>query len=245
MNTSAAVVPSRLERIALIAGVFSPVLYFASVAAGALTYPGFSIVRQYASELGAAGAAHPLVLNVGVVLSGAATLVGCVGFWIALGRLEASGIWRRWASVATALQGAALIVAGLFPLPDLRHIIGSSLSLPALFAPALLALALRRRSDISKLRRYLVVTNVMMVLALYAFISARGSHVLGLLQLIYTLLALPWVAVAAYALLRLRSGQAPGAGAQPEVPPADHFGSRSREDFNASMLATWPGMRTA
>jgi hypothetical membrane protein len=222
MDTSAVAVPSRFERITLAAGVASPVLYFASVAAGALTYPGFSVVRQFASELGAVGAPHPLVLNVGVVLSGVATLLACAGFWIALGRVAAPVAWRRWASVATGFQGTALVVAGLFPMPDWRHIVGSSLALPALIAPALLALALGRCGRAKTLRRYLAVTNVLMILGYVAFVSARGSGVLGLLQLLYTLLAIPWVGVAAYALLRLRRPGPSDAGrVRSEFMPAD------------------------
>jgi hypothetical membrane protein len=221
-----AAAPSRFEKTALASGVAAPVLYFASVAAGAMMYPGFRVIRQFASDLGAQDAPHPLILNVGVVLSGVASLLGCVGLWLVLGRLHSRGIWRRWACATAGAQGMALVVAGLFPLPNWWHYVGSSLAFPAVLAPALVALALRQAARARRLRAYLVVNNVLMVLAYFAFVFGRGSNVLGLLQLLYTLLAIPWIAVAAVALLRLpNQGGAGMDPAQTDLPPRDRLAS--------------------
>ena len=236
MDTSsaaaAAAVPSRFEKVALVTGAAAPLLYFASLAAAVMTYPGFSVIRQYASELGAKGAPHPLVLNVGVVLSGAATILGCAGLWLVLGRVNSPGVWRRWACATAAAQGAALVVAGLFPLPNWWHYVGSSLAFPAILAPVLLALALRPYRAAKGLRAYLVVNNALMVLAYFVLVCGRGSNVLGLLQLLYTLLAIPWIAVASVALLRLpNEGGSDMGEAQADAPPGDGLASpQSRGD---------------
>jgi hypothetical membrane protein len=247
MDNSDAAVASRFEKVALVSGVAAPLLYFGSVVTAALSYPGFSLIRQFASELGANDAPHPLILNVGVVLSGVATILAGAGFRMALARLGARDVWRRWASITTAALGAALGVAGLFPLPNWWHYVGSSLAFPAILAPLLLALALRQCPQARGLRWYLVVNNVLMVLAYFAFVCGRGSNILGLLQLLYTLLAIPWVAVAAYVLLRLPNVEQAGAGgAQIDVPPVDAFTpAQSRESKDTSCRTSLPQLGTA
>jgi hypothetical membrane protein len=62
------------ETISLRLGVAIPFLYFGSVALGAPFYPGFSFVRQFASELGADEAPHPRILNTGLMLLGVVSL---------------------------------------------------------------------------------------------------------------------------------------------------------------------------
>jgi hypothetical membrane protein len=194
--------PGRIEMLALRAALAVPVLYFGSVLLGILTYPGFDPLRQFASELGAEGAPHPRVLNVGVILAGAFALVAVVGFAFALHRLSARPIPARLACYATATLGLALIVAGAFPMPNLLHMVGSAIGLPVLAAPMLLAAALRPRPDTSRLRRFLLINNLLMFAALIAFLSATGTRLVGLCQFLYTLTAVPWLAVAAHALSR-------------------------------------------
>jgi hypothetical membrane protein len=103
-----AAAPSRFEKTALASGVAAPVLYFASVAAGAMMYPGFSVIRQFASDLGAQDAPHPLILNVGVVLSGVA--VGLAGSIAVARRLGSDALFGVSIHDATVLGAVAAVL---------------------------------------------------------------------------------------------------------------------------------------
>lgn len=181
--------------------MIAPVLYFAAVFAAACFSPGFSLVRQFASELGAAGAPHPWILNGGLVLMGLATMLSSVGFRSALARLNARPTPARWFVIVIALFGFAMIMAGIFPHPDWRHS-GFGASFPILIGPALLAAALWDSGAHAKLRRYLLVNNVAMILLIVAFVAATRSPYVGLCQLLYSLAAIAWIGVAAAALAR-------------------------------------------
>src|SRR5687768_11956982 len=87
----------RSDLLLLKTGVAIPILYFGSVALAAVFYPGFSVVRQFASELGTPEAPHPEILNVGIILVGVATLMATMGYWRVLPRLGARPIPTRLA----------------------------------------------------------------------------------------------------------------------------------------------------
>jgi hypothetical membrane protein len=183
------------------AGVAIPFLYFGSVALAALFYPGFSLVRQFASELGTPEAPHPEILNVGIIGVGVVTLLATAGYWRVLPRLGARAVPARLTCYVIGMFGVAMVLAGIFPHPDWRHS-GAGLGLPILAGPALLAAALSSRDDMRVLRRYLLVTNVLMVAMLVVYVAATRSPFVGLCQLLYTLIAIPWMGVSAYVLAR-------------------------------------------
>jgi hypothetical membrane protein len=62
----------KLDRICLQVAVAVPFLYVATLVLSAHFYPGYSHVRQAASELGMADALRPEIFNTGFVLIGAA-----------------------------------------------------------------------------------------------------------------------------------------------------------------------------
>jgi hypothetical membrane protein len=188
------------------AGVAIPVLYFGSVGLAALLYPGFSFVRQFASELGADGATHPQVLNAGIILVGVMTLAATVGFWRVLPRLGARPVPARLTCYVVGMFGVAMVFAGIYPHPDWRHS-GAGLGIPVLAGPALLATALWKRRDLRPLRNYLLVTNALMVAMLFVYVSATHSGYVGLCQLLYSLLAIPWMGVSALVLSRRVSAE--------------------------------------
>jgi hypothetical membrane protein len=196
---------SAIEKWALLAAIASPVLYFESVIAAGLATPGFSFTRQFASEIGMAGMPHAGAFNAGVMLGGVCALVGAFGFALALRRVSQSGVGARWAPVTVASLGVALVVAAMFPLPDIRHVIGSSLGFPLLAGPVLLAHALRRNAQARRLRVYLLITDVLLLAALVGFFSSSGGNFKGLSQFLYTLVAIPWIGVSAISLLRFRA----------------------------------------
>ena len=71
-------------------GILVPVLYFGTLLVSSLLYPGYSHVRQYASELGSATARYPYVFNAGIMVAGLATLVSLHGFLLVLRRVDSS-----------------------------------------------------------------------------------------------------------------------------------------------------------
>ena len=95
----------KLEALSLRVGIAVPILYFGSVFVASFFYPGFSFVRQYASELGADGAPHPQILNIGLMLVGLAAMFAAFGFWRALRRLDAGAIPKRWTWCIIAMFG--------------------------------------------------------------------------------------------------------------------------------------------
>ena len=55
-----------------------PAVYYFALIVGAATYPGYSHVTNYASELGAAGAPYPALFNVSIILAGAAAILAAL-----------------------------------------------------------------------------------------------------------------------------------------------------------------------
>lgn len=188
------------EVIALKAGVAIPFFYFGSVVASALFYPGFSFVRQFASELGAVGAPHPQILNAGLVMVGVMSLIAAFGFWRAFGHLDARPILARLTCYVVGMFGVGILMAGIFPIPNYLMHSGFGLSLPVIIGPVLLAAALKARRDARRLRNYLLVTNILIVVMLVFYIACTHTDFVGIGQLLYSLTAIPWMGVSAYAL---------------------------------------------
>jgi len=198
----------RLEAFALRAGVAVPLLYFGSVFLASLFYPGYNFVRQYASELGAEGAPHPYVLNVGLILVGFTAVAAAYGFRRVLRRLGARAVPARWTWCIIALFGVAMGFAGSYAHPDWRHS-GFGLSFFLLGGPATLAAALRGRPEARSFNRYLVSTNILMVVMVAVMFGTGRTRVSGLCQLLYTLAAIPWIGVSACVLSRIVSRSLP------------------------------------
>src|SRR5262245_26732 len=122
----------KLEVISLKAGLAIPFLYFGSLVVAGLFHPGFSFIRQFASELGADGAPHPHILNAGIIVVGAASLIAAPGYWCALSHLGARPIPARLTCYIIAMFGVAMLMAGIFPIPNYLMHSGFGLSMPIL-----------------------------------------------------------------------------------------------------------------
>ena len=200
----------RTHRLLLWAGVAVPVIYFGNLLLSSLLYPGYSHVRQYASELGSAAARYPAVFNTGVVLIGLAAITAAPGFAWAL-RRNGAGSGVSWTvAVLMALYGVGLVFGGLYPMPDPRHG-GYGLGLASYLVPPLLVWGLRRLPELHRLRVFLIANYVVM-LAFFAVMMGVGGLVtranVGLWQRGNALASIPWIGIAAWALLRRNDGAA-------------------------------------
>ena len=184
------------------AGVLVPFLYYGTLIGSSLTYPGYSHVRQYASELGSSSARYPQLFNAGIILTGLAVLASLPGFRGALRALNANMAAGWLVLIALAAFGIGTLMGGLFPMPDPRHA-GFGLGFAAHLAPALLAVALWRAPASQRLMVFLIATFVAS-LVLFAIMMGVGSFVrranVGVFQRIYGLTIIPWIGIAAYAL---------------------------------------------
>jgi hypothetical membrane protein len=201
-------------------GILVPILYFGNVFGSALLYPGYSHGRQYASELGAAGARYPQLFNTLVILTGVVLLVSLIGFRGALRRLSANAA-LSWAFLASlAGFGVGALMGGLFPMPDPRHN-GFGLGFALHAAPLLLAAALWRVPGTRKLRLFLLVSFAAGVLML-AILMGAGQLVtranIGAFQRLYALANIPWIGVAAWVLHAAPSTPESRSAASPSCP---------------------------
>jgi hypothetical membrane protein len=191
-----------MMRMLLRAGIAAPVLYFATLIVASLTWPGYSHVTQYVSELGSAAAPHPGLFNAGIVATGLAGLLGGLGVGF-----HFAGAGRRWsgafAGLALGAWGAGMIFGGAFPMPDPRHN-GYGLVMGIVLLPPALALAMRGRAR-RHFRLFLLVW-FLATLTLLAVLFGVGGLVtranLGLWQRGLALAMIPGIGVACAALLR-------------------------------------------
>ena len=174
-----------------------PVLYYFALLAGAATYPGYSHVTRYASELGAAGAPYPALFNYSIILLGILMLVAAP---LLPARLTGLGGRRPWAilsGVGLALWGAGMVMGGLFPMPDERHG-GFGLGLAAPLVALFVLLALRGRSGARGLVMFLglvFAASVVMLAIMFGVGSLVTTANVGLYQRLNTLVSIPWLAV--------------------------------------------------
>ncbi len=72
------------RKLLLWALIAVPICYYFGLIVGAATYPGYSHITRYASELGAAGAPYPALFNVSIMIGGALAVLASIGLAIAL-----------------------------------------------------------------------------------------------------------------------------------------------------------------
>lgn len=194
-----------MGRLMLWGGVLVPVLYFATLIGTSLTWPEYSHVTQYASELGSAAAPRPELFNLGVMATGVAGVLAGLGFFVALCRLTGSTVLPSLAGLSLAAWGAAVVMAAVFPMPDDRHG-GYGLGMAMQVAPLWVLLALRREQDAGRLRLLLLAVFIAMAV-LFAIMMGVGGLVtranVGLWQRSYALATMPWLALAALGVDRL------------------------------------------
>ncbi len=162
-----------MKRIMLEAGTAGALLYFLTLIGASLTWPGYSHVTQYASELGSAAAPHPQIFNIGIITTGTLGVAGGLGvmlYFAGMGRWLSGGL----AGLALAAWGTGMIFGGLYPMPNPLHN-GFGLVMGVMAAPLFLMVALRGRAG--TMFHLLLIAWFAAMAALIAIMFGAGSLV--------------------------------------------------------------------
>lgn len=186
------------------AGLLVPFLYYLNVFVCGALFPGYSHVTQYVSELGSASARYPEIFNSGVVLIGFVCILAGFGFYHGLSGFAAKRTLPVTILVLMILFGISIIMAGLFPMPDVRH--GSyGLGMSSHLIPPLIAAAIWKDTSYRSLAVFLLVNTVVMI-AMFVIMMGVGQLLtranVGLFQRSYSLTTFPWIAVVSFVLLK-------------------------------------------
>jgi hypothetical membrane protein len=194
--------PKAFNRIALQAGIAVPVLYYGVQLLAAPFYPGYSFITNVASDLGSPTSTVPAIFNVGMFLSGIATMMAAWGYAQALPRIGVRFVLT--ALVVLSLIGGAIMPlnGAVFPLPDPRHYSGlvfwtGGVLLTPL--PLLLLLAMWRGSG--RAMRWYLALNLVAFPVLMVMMGTFDS-VAGLLQRPMAGTGIVLIGVCAWVLLR-------------------------------------------
>ena len=196
-----------MRNVLLGALIAAPIFYYFGLLAGAATYPGYSHVTRYASELGAADAPYPGLFNYSIIAGGIAALLGSIGLTGALHDLSGRWRWATPAGIALALWGASMVLGGMFPMPDARHgAFGIGLAGP--LVPLFALLALRSVPDASAMKLFLIFIFAGSVIVL-AIMFGLGQLVtrqnVGIWQRINSGISIPWLSLLGFWLFSRRA----------------------------------------
>lgn len=180
-----------------------PLLYYFALLAGAASYPGYSHMSNYASELGAAEAPYPALFNVPIMLAGIASLVSAILLPSALIALGASRVWAVLAAIALGLFGVAMVMGGMFPMPNALHG-GFGLGLAGPLIPLFVLLAIRRVEGSQLMQLFLgfvFLASLVMLAVMFGVGELVTRANVGLYQRLNTAASIPWMAVLGFWLM--------------------------------------------
>lgn len=165
----------KLNRSLLLAGSVMPLLYFFVIYAAGAFYPGYSHVRQVASDLGADGAAYPYaaIFNIGLLAVAVTGLAGALGLFWGLKKTRGGVILPALTGLTLAMPSISLGMSGLFPLPSPWHS-SFELLLAGILTPLLGAIALSKVPGTAMTRAALVVSFAGALMVLAALFGAGG-----------------------------------------------------------------------
>lgn len=186
-----------MRKLLALALIAISALYYFGLLAGAATYPGYSHITNYASELGAADAPYPLLFNLSIILAGASAIIGALTLPAAFKDLGARRAWAVAAAVALALWGASMVMGGLFPMPDERHgAFGLGLVAPLIPLFVLLALGSVKAAGAMRLFLGLVFAGSVVMLAIMFGVGELVTQAnVGLYQRLNSGISILWFAL--------------------------------------------------
>ncbi|MEM8671338.1 MAG: DUF998 domain-containing protein [Planctomycetota bacterium] len=159
-------------------GIAFPIVYFGVQLIAAPLYPGYSFLTDDASTLGSDGSQFPEIFNVASVLQGVFVLLAAPAVTM---RLRSSSPWLVWVVLISLVAGAAACFnAGMYPLPDQRHVSGVLAGFGSLFVllPLVLPFLFRSDSTARRFRTYAWVNMAVMV-SMIPIISGLIQRVAG------------------------------------------------------------------
>ncbi len=201
-------------------GIAVPLLYYGAQLVAAPFFPDFSVLGTTASELGSDRSTRPWILNAGAILTGIAALVGSIGLLRALRRLGAHPIVAWLTLLVVGGTGLSSLWAGIFPMPDPRHVGHPSLLIAMLAVPFVLSFALWRLGVSTAIKAYLVATIGLLLVMFPIMMRMIDIHTHsygGLLQRIFALTVFVPISVGAYELARRIGDASSGIGTPDEV----------------------------
>ena len=101
-----------IARILTLVGIAGPIYYIGFVTILGLLWPGYDPIQQTQSELGAVGAPHGLLMNVGGFMALGGIILAFAG---AYGLALRASPWKLAAMVLLIVAGLGMITVGFFP----------------------------------------------------------------------------------------------------------------------------------
>jgi hypothetical membrane protein len=193
-----------MKRLGLFLGVLVPVLYYAAVIGGAMSWPGYSHVTQYASELGSAAAPHPEYFNWPIMAAGICAIVSSLGFFGALRERGSGFLPAALSAVCIAAWGVAFIMGGWFHMPNpLHNAFGLALAVQAAPLFMLWGLGKARAPTLKLLLTVTFFVSLALLLIMFnvGHLNLVNGHNVGLWQRAYSLASIPWIGLAALMLM--------------------------------------------
>ena len=193
----------RVLKFALANGIVVPVLYFGTQLLAAPFFPGYSFLSMVASLLGSDLAIYPAIFNIGAMITGIATIIASVGFFLALQRLGINPFLTWLTGLAVFLNGLGSLWAGFFPIPDPRHS-SNPFTVGIFLFPILLTFAVWKLNNAGHIKAYLIITNLLFIALIPIMSGASGINIQGyqgLLQRIVALVFFLPISVGSYFLI--------------------------------------------
>lgn len=194
----------KVVAFALGSGIVVPILYFGTQLVAAPFFPDYSFLSMVASVLGSDLATYPAIFNTGAMITGIATIIASVGFFLALQQLGTNPFLAGLTSLAVLMNGLGSLWAGFFPLPDPRHA-ANPLVVGIFLFPILLTFAVWKLNHATFIKTYLIITNLLFIALIPIMSGVSGINTQGyqgLLQRITALIFFLPISVGSYFLLK-------------------------------------------
>ena len=208
---SAAVAPGRRRMplaLLAVAGVLIPIVFVALVIVAAASYPGYSHVTQFMSQLGVGPSAA--ITNANFVVTGLLLVAFAFGLHLGIGEGKGSML----GPALLALSGLGWVLAGVFPCSewtctatDVHNAVAAPLAfVPIALAPLVFSRRLRADARWRGYASYSVGTGLALVVLMVVYRITEYTLLepwVGIAQRFLVAVMLLWIGVMALRLLKL------------------------------------------